>query len=442
MTSLREVLATAKRMVTPTTREDSSMHRSAKDMIARVEAASSRFSEVRGVHLGGSFAKGTWLPGDVDLDIFVRMAVDVDGPRFENVGLVVGEEAVRGYPHGKKYAQHPYTEANVKGVKVNIVPCYDVKPGEWKSAADRSLYHVEFVNGHMSGFEKHQVRLLKRFMKVVGVYGAEIENEGFSGYAAEVLVHSHGSFERVLRHFAHLRASERSPFTLRDPVDPDRELATAISKEKVARMALASRAFLRSPRADYFSKVRTKVRRKLSGRVLAIRFEHPALSEDTLWGELKKSTRQVVKHVESQGFAVSRAAPVSNDTDRSAILLLPEVDELTPTVERVGPSADLAQEAERFIAKNSEKSELVWVGDDGKVHVLQRRRFTSLERLLGKMLAESIDEVGASKDVARSIRKTGRVLSGEKIAREAARERWFCEGVEAIVSDSIGTDPS
>jgi tRNA nucleotidyltransferase (CCA-adding enzyme) len=442
VTGLRETLAKANKLVTPTAREESSLRRRAKEVLARVETASSRFEEVRGVHLGGSFAKGTWLPRDVDLDIFVRMAEDVDGARFEKVGLSIGEQAVRGYPHGKKYAQHPYTEANVDGIKVNIVPCYDVKAGGWKSAADRSLFHVEFVNGHMSRFEKHQVRLLKRFMKAVDVYGAEIENEGFSGYATEVLVHSHGSFERVLRHFAHLRVSEKSPFTLRDPVDPDRELATAVSKEKVARMVLASRSFLRSPGPAYFSKVRSKVRRKLSAKVFAIRFDHPSLSEDTLWGELKKSTRQVARYVESYGFSLSRASPASNNLDKSAILLLPEVDELSSLVERVGPTADMAEEAERFIAKNAEKSELIWVGDDGKVHVLQRRRFTKLSDLLGRVRSESIDEIGASKDVAASIKKTGRVLSGRGVTEESDEEEWFGEGVDAIVSDSIGTDPS
>jgi tRNA nucleotidyltransferase (CCA-adding enzyme) len=442
VTGLRETLAKANKLVTPTAREESSLRRRAKEVLARVETASSRFEEVSGVHLGGSFAKGTWLPRDVDLDIFVRMAEDVDGARFEKVGLSIGEEAVRGYPHGKKYAQHPYTEADVDGVKVNIVPCYDVKAGGWKSAADRSLFHVEFVNGHMSRFEKHQVRLLKRFMKAVGVYGAEIENEGFSGYATEVLVHSHGSFERVLTYFAHLRVSEKSPFTLRDPVDPDRELAAAVSKEKVARMVLASRSFLRSPGPAYFSKVRSKVRRKLAAKVFAIRFDHPSLSEDTLWGELKKSTRQVARYVESYGFSLSRASPASNNLDKSAILLLPEVDELSSLVERVGPTADMAGEAERFIAKNAEKSELIWVGDDGKVHVLQRRRFTKLSDLLGRVRSESIDEIGASKDVTASIKKTGRVLSGRGVTEESDKEEWFGEGVDAIVSDSIGTDPS
>ena len=188
MTRLTSVIKTEGRRVKPSSTDEVHLRKTADEMLNRVKDAAGRFEEVRGVHLGGSFAKGTWLPNDVDLDIFLRIADNVEDARFEQVGLKVGEEAVKGYPHGKKYAQHPYTEAKVDGVKVNVVPCYDVKPGRWKSAADRSLYHVKFVNENMDDASKLQVRLLKRFMKVVGVYGAEIEKEGFSGYASEVLV--------------------------------------------------------------------------------------------------------------------------------------------------------------------------------------------------------------------------------------------------------------
>ena len=55
----------------------------------------------------------------------VKFAKEVDNQTFESIGLKVGKEAARGYRPGKKYAQHPYTEATVDGVKVNIVPCYE-----------------------------------------------------------------------------------------------------------------------------------------------------------------------------------------------------------------------------------------------------------------------------------------------------------------------------
>ena len=378
--------------------------------------------------------------GEADIDVFLRFAEDSDGERFEAVGLKVGREAARGYRHGKKYAQHPYTEATVDGVKVNIVPCYDVRPGEWRSAADRSPYHVEFVKRNLDEEKRTQVRLLKRFMKTVGVYGAEIENEGFSGYAAEVLVHNHGGFEGVLRFFADLKPAGETLLSLKDPIDMDRELARAISRETVARMTLASRAFLEGPDLAYFTGIRRSVRRALVGRLYVVRFDHRPLSEDTLWGELKRSTKQLVRYAEERGFRIIRASAASNNSDRSAIILLPGTERLSDLEERVGPGVEMPAEVKRFISKNRARSELVWVGEDGKVHLLQERKQTELESLLAGLRSSEIDRVGASHEVAAAIRKSGRVVTGRAILREMAEEGWLDEGVKEFVADSIGTD--
>jgi tRNA nucleotidyltransferase (CCA-adding enzyme) len=442
MSSLSRVVAEARVLVTPSAAEERKMKALADKMLSKVEEAAAGFPEVRGVLLGGSFAKGTWLPRDVDLDIFVKIAEDTDERSFEEVGLAIGRKAVAGHPYGKKHAQHPYTEAVVDDVKVNVVPCYDVKPGHWKSAADRSQYHVEFVNNNLGKAQRTQVRLLKRFMKTAGVYGAEIEHEGFSGYAAEVLVHSYGGLEGVLGYFAELKPSGEVLFTLKDPVDEGRELGTAVSKETTAKMVLASRAFLSSPSSSYFKVLKTKVRTSLEKRLYCVRFDHAILSEDTLWGELKRSTRQLVRHVEAQGFVVARASAASNGTTRSAIIILPEVDSLPALEERLGPGVELANETERFIAKNGRDAHLIWAGDDAKIHILRRRQHIELGALLRELCGNGIEAVGASREMASGIRKSGRVLVGEGIRREGAREGWFLKGVERVVTDTIGTNPS
>ena len=84
-------------------------------------------------------------------------------------------------------------------VYVNIVPCYKVKRGEWVSATDRTPFHTDYVKPLLDEQMAEEVRLLKRFMKGVGVYGAEIKIGGFSGYLCELLVLNYGSFTEVLR---------------------------------------------------------------------------------------------------------------------------------------------------------------------------------------------------------------------------------------------------
>lgn len=444
MTKLQGVLARAEKIVVPSAADEARLDAVARKVLGKVEAASVPHKEVTAVILGGSYAKRTWLPpgGDAltDIDVFVKLASSVDEERFETVGLEIGRQASRGYKHGKKYAQHPYTEASVDGIKVNVVPCYDVPPGEWKSAADRSPYHVEFVNKNLDDGKRTQVRLLKRFMRTIGVYGAEIEKEGFSGYAAEVLVHEHGSFEAVLRYFASLRPSGEALLVLKDPIDDERDLAKAIPRQTVARMVLASRAFLNEPDFAYFTGLRRRVRRGLVPKLYVIRFDHKPISEDTLWGELKKSTRQLVRYLEERGFVIIRAAPLSDNAAKSAIVLLPGTESIPELEERVGPAVEMSAEVGRFVSKNREKAELIWLADDGRVHMLQRREVTSLRRLLEAVLESEIGSVGASREVAIPIRRSGRVVAGRDVLRETSKEKWLGEGVEEFVADPIGTD--
>jgi hypothetical protein len=106
----------------------------------------------------------------------------------------------------------------------------------------------------------------------------------------------------------------------------------------------------------------------------------------------------------------------------------------------VGPGVEMAAEVEKFLSKNRGRSELVWAGDDGRVHILQKREHTELAGLLAEICGPKIDGVGASRELAISIRKNGRVVSGKGIREEASKEGWLDEGVEAFVSDTIGTD--
>ena len=439
MSRMASVLKEASRLVVPSHAESEKVSGLSKTLLAKTRRAAKRFPEVKGVLMGGSFAKGTWLPGRVDLDIFVEINSMTPEERFETVGLEVGAVATRGYPTGKKYAQHPYTEAMVEGVRVNIVPCFAVKPGEWRSAADRSPYHVKLVEG-IPGGRKDQVRLLKLFMNGVGVYGAEIERQGFSGYVAEVLLIKHGGFEEVIRWFAEYKmpANGRT-FSLPDPVDEGRDLGIAVSGESLGRMVLACREFLRRPSLAYFARMSGKTRRKLEGEVFAVLFSHRELSEDTLWGELRKTLKHVVRHLEVQGFRIARAMAASDNASESAILLIPEFVLLPELEQRLGPTVDRRKDVEAFVTMNSKQSRLVWVDDDARVRLLRPRVYTRLPDLLLDVIRGRVGPIGASKEIEAGMKKSGVVLQGRALARAATSSGWLRVGIREITSDAIGS---
>ena len=439
MTTLASVLKQAKKLVVPSPAETAKISRLARELLRKTRRAAKRFPRVREVLMGGSFAKGTWLPKHVDLDVFVRFDPATPVEQFEKMGLDIGSAATRGYPMGKKYAQHPYTEATIEGIRVNIVPCFDVKAGEWMSAADRSPYHVELIEG-LTEDRKNQIRLLKLFMNGVGVYGAEIQRQGFSGYVAEVLVIKHGDFESVVRWFADYNIpADEGIFSLPDPVDEGRDLGIAVSGHSLGTMVLACREFLRRPSLAYFGEMKGKVHTSLDENVYAVLFSHRIMSEDTLWGELRKTLKHVVRHVEAQGFGIARAMGASDNISRSAILLIPEFTELPAVEQRVGPTVDRRKDVESFISTNSRQSRLVWVDDDARVRLLRPRRYTRLPDLLEDLVKGKARPIGASKEIEDGMKKNGIVLRGRTLARAASSSKWLRDGIREITSDAIGT---
>ena len=426
-------------LVTPTVDMERGIGALARSLLLKTRRAAARFPETRGTLLGGSYAKGTWLPGYVDLDIFVRIDPKTPEDKFEQIGLAVGAAATRGFPQGKKFAQHPYTEAIVKGIRVNIVPCYSVRKGEWRSAADRSLFHVRVVR-RLSAGRKTQIRLLKRFMKAVGVYGAEIETQGFSGYAAEVLVMRFRNLEGVLRYFAGFKPSSKERlFRLPDPVDGSRDLAIAISGEKLGRMVLASREFLRNPKEAYFHEMRGKNHPALRRTVFAVVFSHRPLSEDTLWGELKKTTKHIVRHLDMNGFRIARSMAASDNKLSSAILLIPEYDVLPAFEQRIGPTVDRKKDVEAFTSSNRKGAKLIWVDEEARARLLRPRRYVSLADLLADIVRGEAGPIGVSSGLEKGMKRSGSVLNGPSLAQAASASKWLDDGIREIVSDALGT---
>ena len=160
------------------------------------------------ITLGGSYARGTWLKGSHDIDFFLLYPVDFPREKLESVAIRSATDAMTDYAVSMRYAEHPYVESFVDGIRVNIVPCYAVAPGQWRSSADRSPYHTKYIASKMDERLRLEVRLFKKFVKSARVYGAEVKIQGFSGYVSEVLTLKFGSFVNTLHGLAKLKPNE------------------------------------------------------------------------------------------------------------------------------------------------------------------------------------------------------------------------------------------
>ncbi|MGH9922673.1 MAG: nucleotidyltransferase domain-containing protein, partial [Nitrososphaerales archaeon] len=132
-----DILKQASKFVEPPQKEIEAVKNIAERSIDLVKKAAIKFDGIVGVEFGGSYAKKTWLNGDVDVDIFVKVKPDLSEQAFEKIGRELGSQALRTYKPYLRYSQHPYVEAIVDGIRVNVVPCYNVERDKWIIAADR-----------------------------------------------------------------------------------------------------------------------------------------------------------------------------------------------------------------------------------------------------------------------------------------------------------------
>lgn len=395
---MTDVLARALAMCNPTAKETERIAAVAEEAKRLVEEKAG--PEVTKVVFGGSFAKGTWLRGDADVDIFVKVKPSVDEQTFEKLGVELGMAALKKHGAHLRYSDHPYVEASVKGIRVNVVPCYDVEKGKWKSAADRSTFHTDYVTGAFDEHKRAHARLLKKFLKGAGIYGAEISTGGFSGYVSEVLVARYGSLEGVLAAATEfvpghvIAVSEydldvvkgfSSPLVIIDPVDPRRNLGTAISPECVGRFILAARAFLKKPSLRFFSGQKANVNKKLYPQVLVAEFSHRKRSPDTIWGQMKRSQNAIAKQLEIAGFAVLRSTCATDEQTHGVFAFLLESRTLPTYTSRKGPEIFRAKDVDSFVAKA--KSPLaMWADKEMRVSTIVKRKETDAGALVKALL--------------------------------------------------------
>src|SRR5207249_9327397 len=117
------------------------------------------------VTLQGSFARDTWLSGETDLDIFARFPSSMERGEWTERVLPAIRKGLARFNVIERYAEHPFLEFHVDGTRVNVVPCYDVEKGGWKSATDRTPYHTEFMNTNLTPELRLEARLLKKFAR-------------------------------------------------------------------------------------------------------------------------------------------------------------------------------------------------------------------------------------------------------------------------------------
>ena len=393
----------------PTGRELNHLNKIAfniKNQIKNFILTDKKYSIVTDVVFGGSFAKGTWLKNEADIDIFVKFNNQTSLEDFEYYGKEIGLKSLKNFSPYLRYADHPYVEAYVESVKINVVPCFDVEYGIWKSAADRSPFHTIYVINNLDAYKKNQVRLLKKFLKSLNIYGAEISTKGFSGYVSEVLIIKFGSFLSVLDYFSNFTIDKRiisiddifvngdtlqkkfdSFLIILDPIDSNRNLGTAISSLSAGTLIQSSRVFLKNPMIDFFIDIQKvglidqSIINQFSSNILIVEFKFSFRAPDIIWGQLQKTNDSISKFIESSGFKILKNICFTDEKENCVLAFLMESITISKLYRRIGPDIFRKNDVEKFIESNL-LSNVKWLSSDNRINCINLRDFPDIRDYL------------------------------------------------------------
>lgn len=216
------------------------------------------------VILGGSSAKGTFLKGNHDIDIYVKF--DRKTYSKQNLSEILEKQIKANTVHGSR----DYFQIKDNNYTIEIIPILEIKNTEHaENITDISPFHTKFVLKNKKYL--NDIMLTKAFAKANGFYGAESYIQGFSGYSLEILTIYYRGFNNLIKnvskwgntvtidplkaHKGKVRLNDSkmvSPIILIDPVQSSRNATAVVSQEKYNLFISSSIKYIQKPRKDFF----------------------------------------------------------------------------------------------------------------------------------------------------------------------------------------------
>ncbi len=464
-TPIQTVLDQIAKRVVPSEAERRRMSKLAEKLKGQVQNILDQEGFGGKVSIQGSYARDTWLSGEADLDIFTGFPPSMDRQDWTEKVLPAIRRGIE-VKTVDRYAEHPYLEFHIEGIRINVVPCYSVEKGRWKSATDRTPYHTEYMREHLTPETRFEARLLKRFLKGIRSYGAEIRVGGFSGMLVETLILHYQSFLETLIQastwkpviFLDLRklpgsqdsrAQEfESPLVVVDPVDPNRNLAAAVRDDKLWEFVAASRELQKNPGTWYFfppkliSRTKAHFAKLLEHQdrdVVVVFFEHARIVSDVLWGQLLKIERSLTELTARQDFHPIRSKVWSDERRSSAILVELDSSSLPGVQMRQGPPLSKMDDSQGFLSRHLNARDTVrgpWIEVDRWV-VDKKRRILTIEQLVTEALKDPKLGLSVPEQLNHSFHQNATVLENKKILTLLGRE-----GFDQALLEFLGAKPA
>ncbi len=331
--------------------------------------------------LGGSGAKGTWLSGNHDIDIFVLFDYKKYADDSAKLSGLLEKALKKAFPKEKITRLHgsrDYFQLSYQQLMFEAVPILKITKAEQaRNITDISPLHSQWVNKHAAK-SKDDIRLLKQFCKANNLYGAESYIGGFSGYVLEILTAHYGSFENVLKSsqkwkekdvvdpskfyptkelaLFHINSSKlQSPLVVVDPVDKTRNAAAALSMEKFLLFKEAAKKYLQKPAEEFFAKENITIdslQKKYQGKgTLVFLTVSPAEGKEDVVGAKLLKVFQFLQE-KLRDFELIHGGRAWDKGQDARLYFIAKKKELPAEEVRAGPPLKMTEYVEDFKKKN------------------------------------------------------------------------------------------
>lgn len=394
--------------------------------------------------LVGSVAKGTYLQGKSDIDIFITFPLETSMDYLKEMGLKLGylcNEKFNGVA-SEHYASHPYLTSEIEGFEIDFVPCYQIEDGsQLKSAVDRTVLHTNFIKANLKESQKEDVLLLKRFMDMTGTYGSEFKVGGFAGYLCELLIVKYGDFETTLKEASKWRYGTvidlmdyktsklfNDPLIAIDPTDKNRNVAAALRLDKMAEFIQSARNYLNSNiKEEYFNPINKNTNKENllnqikdnESEFIVVKFDIPDIPLDTLHPQLKKTVESLSEKLADEEFNVF-ASDYWTDEEKVAVFIF---EMASSTLNKIkinkGPKVFIERGCQQFI--DAHGLENCYIKDEFLVMNVEREFTSAVSYIKHVFTSENIALIKIGKNLKDSLLDSYSFISLEDISSDNSK---------------------
>ncbi len=309
MDKFKKVFDRAYSAFVPSEKEKAKLDRDAEHLINLLNKNATNNAVNVEFRFGGSYAKGTWIKNESDIDIF---AVFNSEDEMKSLSFLVPKNFI------PTFGTRKYFRGSFNGIKIEVVPVLrfsDIK--SVKNSIDLSVLHANYINSFLSSSQKKDVIILKAFCKANNCYGSETYMHGFSGYSLEVMIKEFGSFMGLIKAVNSWKmpvsigkAPDKTsfPIFLLDPTNPKRNICASVNEENLSKFVLSIKRFYLSPSFDFFVKkdIREKVSKetKFRGTKLFVFTTKIIEPRDVFLSKYVKNLDKLIKELKAEDIEI------------------------------------------------------------------------------------------------------------------------------------------